>query len=223
VGTAKKVAQIGAVIGTTFPYDLLERVCKIEPQWLAEQIKKLIAAGLIYKRGGSSGAVYVFKHAMVHDAAYSTILKSDRQQIHVSTARAIIDAFPAVAESQPELVAHHFTKAQLYADAVDWWLKAGKLAGTRFAGREAISHLKNGLRLLNWIAPNAGRDKLEYKLQLAIWPNLMLWCGPASKEAVVAHERLTQLMPRDEPFHRRLYVLAIDFMSHAYSGKIQAM
>ena len=216
VGSAKKIAQIGAVIGAT--YELLEKVSAVSRDLLESQIDKLLVSGLIYKRGGSSDAVYVFKHAMVR-AAYSTILKSDRQQIHVSVARAIIENFPAVAKSQPEVIAHHFTESQRYADAVDWWFKAGKLAGARFARREAISHLNNGLRLLNEIAPSGSRDKLEYKMQPAIWPNLMACCGPASKDTVSAQERIAELMPPDEALHRRVYVLAIEFLSHCYSGK----
>jgi DNA-binding SARP family transcriptional activator len=219
VSSAKKVAQIGAVIGVEFSYRLLQEVSQLEPGRLEAHIHDLVSAGLIYKRGGSSDAVYIFGHAMVRDAAYSTVLKSDRQHVHASIARALEDRFPRVAGSQPELVAHHLTEAQLFADAVSWWLKAGKLAGARWAGREAISHLKNGLRLLNSLTPNARRDQLEYKLQLTIWPNLIFHWGAATKDATAARERIMKLMPHDEPFYRLFYILSTDFLNHYFQGE----
>jgi DNA-binding SARP family transcriptional activator/class 3 adenylate cyclase len=219
VSSAKKVAQIGAVIGVEFSYRLLQEVSQLEPGRLEAHIHDLVCAGLIYKRGGSSDAVYIFRHAMVRDAVYSTVLKSDRQHVHASIARALEDKFPRVAGSQPELVAHHLTEAQLFADAVSWWLKAGKLAGARWAGREAISHLKNGLRLLNSLTPNARRDQLEYKLQLTIWPNLIFHWGAATKDATAARERIMKLMPHDEPFYRLFYILSTDFLNHYFQGE----
>ena len=221
VSSAKKIAQIGAVIGAAFYHGLIAEVSRLDPDRLQAHVKELIDAGLIYRRGDASDAVYVFRHAMVRDAAYSTVLKSDRRHVHASIAQALAEKFPAMAEAQPELVAHHFTEAQLHRQAIDWWLKAGKLAGARWAGAEAISHVKNGLALLDGIPAQAERDMLEYKLQLTIWPHLIFRCGADSEDATNTDRRIAELMPDGEPFHLRLYVSAMQFLSSYYSGKIE--
>jgi class 3 adenylate cyclase/tetratricopeptide (TPR) repeat protein len=154
----KEVAQIGAAIGREFPYRLLAAVAPLAASALDSALSQLTAADLIYARGHSPDSTYVFKHALVQDAAYASLLRSKRQQLHGNIAHAIEGQFPEIVETQPELMAHHLEQAGLPKQAVDYLRKAGQLAIERSAHAEAIGHLMRALELLEPVTDTAQRQ-----------------------------------------------------------------
>ena len=134
LSSVKDVAQIGAAIGREFSYELIAAVSALPPKDLEAALERLAASGLISRRGTPPDATYSFKHALVQDAAYATLLKSRRRQLHASIAKVLVERFPAMAESQPEVVAHHFTEAGL-AERGDRLLGQGGSAGARAIGQ----------------------------------------------------------------------------------------
>src|SRR5439155_9669984 len=145
--SAKGIAQLGASIGRQFAYDLLHAVSQLDEATLQRELKRLVDAELVYQRGVPPQATYVFKHALIQDAAYASLLKSTRQQYHQRIAHVLEEQFPETVEAQPELLAHHYTEAGLIEKAVHYWQKAGQSAIERSAHVEAISHLRQGIEL----------------------------------------------------------------------------
>ena len=177
----KEVAQIGACIGREFSYELLAAVSGLHDNELQNSLTELTNSALVFRHGNPPEARYVFKHALVQDAAYESLLKSTRQQRHTAIAEALEERFPEQVAGQPELVAHHYTRAGLAASAVPFWLQAGEQAVARFANLEAISHLDTGLELLNQLPDTEARDRQELSLRLALGPALMIvrqYIGP---------------------------------------------
>jgi predicted ATPase len=129
----KWVAQIGAVIGREFSHELVAAVAGLPEATLARGLEELVGAGLAFRRGTPPEASYSFKHALVQDAAYSTLLREPRQELHARIGQILEATFPDIVASRPELLAHHYTEAGLAAQAVDYWLKAGQFASTRSA------------------------------------------------------------------------------------------
>ena len=140
LAAVKDIAQIGAVIGREFDHELIREVAGISDNELNAALKKLSDAGLVFRRGTPPYATYLFKHALVQDTAYESLLKSRRQQLHGKIASTLEISFPTLVENQPELAAHHFFEADLTVQAVKYWRQAGLLAGQRSAVSEAISH-----------------------------------------------------------------------------------
>src|SRR5262249_4669913 len=149
LGSVKNVAQIGAAIGREFSYELLGAVASLVPADLDAALERLTEAGLVSRRGAPPIATYSFKHALVQDAAYDTLLKSRRRQLHASIATVLVERFPALADSLPEVVAQHFTEAALASEAIDYWRKAGQLASARSANQEAVSCFEQALTALS--------------------------------------------------------------------------
>ena len=143
----KEIGQIGAAIGREFSYPLLRALVGRDETALKHALAQLEHAGLVFRRGEPPEAVYSFKHALVRDAAYESLLKSRRQQLHGQIARVLEERFADIVASQPEIVAHHFTEAGLVDPAIDYWLKAGNLALSRSANAEAVKHLRQGIEL----------------------------------------------------------------------------
>jgi predicted ATPase len=137
----REIGQIGAAIGRDFSYSLLREVAGRDETALTHALVQLEQAELVFRRGEPPEAVYSFKHALVRDAAYESLLKSRRQQLHGQIARALEERFADIVASQPEIAAHHFTEAGLVERAVDYWLKAGQHAARRSANAEALNHL----------------------------------------------------------------------------------
>ena len=133
----KEIAQIGAAIGREFSYRLLEAVSPITGPALQDALGQLMAAELIYGRGAPPEATYVFKHALVQDTAYASLLRSRRQRIHADIARALEERFADQVESAPAIIAHHYTEAGLAEPAARYWLTAAELALSRSATAEA--------------------------------------------------------------------------------------
>ncbi len=141
---AKEVAQLGAVLGREFAYELLQAIAPQDEDTLQAGLAQLVGAELLYQRGRPPRARYMFKHALIQDAAYASLLKSTRQQVHQQVAQVLEARFPALVETQPELVAQHYTAAGCTEQAVRYWQRAGQHASDRSAYLEAISHLPPG-------------------------------------------------------------------------------
>lgn len=145
LASVKDIAQIGAVIGREFGHELLEAVAELDHSTLAEGLAKLTEAGLVFRRGTPPQASYLFKHALIQDTAYASLLKSRRQQLHAKIASVLESRFRALIDSQPELAAHHLDQASLSAQAIDYWHRAATLAASRSAMHEAYNHLDAAL------------------------------------------------------------------------------
>ena len=145
LGRAREVAQIGAVLGRDFAYALLRDVAELDEPALQASLDRLADADLLFVEGAPPQANYRFKHALIQDAAYESLLKSRRQELHARIATSIEARFPQLVEAQPELVARHFGEAGLAEKAIPYWLRAGHLAAARSANMEAIAHLRSGL------------------------------------------------------------------------------
>jgi class 3 adenylate cyclase len=159
LGEAKNVALIGAVIGREFSHELIAAVAALAPGDLDAALERLTASGLVSRRGTIPEASYSFKHVLVQDAAYATLLNSRRQQVHASVANVLIQRFPALAEAVPEVVARHFTEAGLAPEAIDYWRRAGRLAFSRWAIGEAIISFEHALHVLEQLPKS--RSTLE--------------------------------------------------------------
>ena len=146
---AKEIGQIGAVLGREFGYDLIEPVVRRPSAELRVGLDRLAEAGLLFCRGVAPQSSYLFKHALVQDAAYSTLLRARRQDLHARVAAVLEEGFTDLIERQPELLAHHLTAAGDTQRAVDQWLKAGQFAAARSAHLEAIRHFDRGLAVLD--------------------------------------------------------------------------
>ncbi len=193
---ARDVAQIGAVIGREFEYELLAAVAGRGETGLRRPLERLTEAGLVSCRGTPPVASFLFKHALVQDVAYGTLLRARRQQLHAAIARALVDQFPEQRESQPELVAHHFTEAGQAGEAVGFWLQAGRRSAQHSANREAVHQLRRGLDLLMTIPDFSERDQLELAFQLALGTSLQSLEGLAAPAMTAAYERASTLCGR---------------------------
>lgn len=185
----KEVAQIGSCIGREFDHELLAAVVSMPEAELATALDRLVAAELVFRRGLPPAATYVFKHALVRDAAYESLLKRRRQELHARIATSIEARFSQLVEAQPELVARHFGEAGLAEKAIPYWLRAGHLAAARSANSEAIAHLRSGLACIEALPPGASRSRFELSLQLALGGPLIATKGFASPEVEVAYQR----------------------------------
>src|SRR6202161_4978381 len=177
----KEIAQIGAAIGREFSYELIEAVAPMPKAQLDDALVQLCAAGLAFRRGTPPDAVYTFKHALVQDAAYDSLLKSRRQELHGKIARVIEQRFPNIKITEPEVLAHHLTAAGLAEAAIPLWQTAGDLASKRMALTEAISHLDQGLGLISNLSRSSQRDASELGLRTPLgtaWLALKGWAAP---------------------------------------------
>jgi predicted ATPase len=161
----KAVAQIGAAIGREFSYELIAPVAPHSRPALDQALAQLVESGLAFQQGAPPDAVYTFKHALVQDTAYESLLRRRRQELHGRIAKVIEERFPDSAEIEPELLAHHYTEAKKPEKAIPLWQKAGGLALKRMALAEAIAHLNKGLELVAALPPSAGRDGSELDLR----------------------------------------------------------
>jgi class 3 adenylate cyclase/tetratricopeptide (TPR) repeat protein len=192
----REVAQIGAVAGREFHYELLHAVARMPREKLEEALGQLVRSELIFRRGESPHAVYTFKHTLVRDAAYASLLKSRRAHLHAAIANALEQQFPDIAQTQPETLAHHLTEAGLIEKAIGYWLPAGKNAAQRSANLEAIAHLQRGIELTGRLPPDAARDRSELDFQLVLGPCLIATHGPAASTAVATFTRARELCER---------------------------
>jgi hypothetical protein len=190
----REISQIGAAIGREFSYPLVRAVVGRDEAALQDALGQLEHAELIFRRGEPPDAIYSFKHALVRDAAYESLLRTRRQHLHGQIARTLEDRFADVVASQPEIVAHHFTEAGLVEPAIDYWLKAGKLALSRSANAEAVKHLRRGIELTQSQTPSDMRFRKELEFLLALGPAISATEGYAAPEALTVFLRARDLL-----------------------------
>jgi class 3 adenylate cyclase/tetratricopeptide (TPR) repeat protein len=179
---ARDVAQIAAALGRQFSHKLISAVAPMPRKQLDDALAQLMCAELIFRRGTPPDAAYTFKHALVQDAAYGTLLRSRRQQLHARIAATLEDRFPDVVVTQPALLARHCTEAGLAEKAVAYWLKAGKLAMAGSAMSEAVAQLRKGLHVLTGLPDGPRRRQQELDLLLALRPALAFTKGLSAPE-----------------------------------------
>lgn len=173
LGWAKELAQVAAVLGRDFARPVLSAVTDYPPGRLREGLQRLIDSELVFRRDHTAATAFSFKHALVQDAAYSSLLHRERRRLHRRIADVLQALFPDIADTQPEVVAHHLTKAQLHAQAIAWWQRAGQRNVHASANVEAIAHFRRCLTLLATLPENAQRDALELDIRIALGVPLM--------------------------------------------------
>jgi class 3 adenylate cyclase/predicted ATPase len=193
LSSVKEVAQIGATIGREFSYALLAAVSSMREAELKDALAKLASAELIFPRGAPPAASYVFKHALVRDAAYETLLKSQRKQLHGRIAKILETRFAETAETQPEILAHHYAQADLTEIAIQWWRKAGDLAVRRSANREAASHLGRAIDLLRLLPKSSEHDATELAARIQLSGPLIATGGYVTSELTENYARAWEL------------------------------
>lgn len=189
----REVAQLGAVLGREFSYEMLSALAPIDEANLQDGLSQLVEAELLYQRGRPPRAKYVFKHALIQDAAYQSLLKRTRQQYHRQVANLLETRFLETVETQPELLAHHHTEAGSNQLAVEYWLKAGQQAVHRSADREAVGHFEKGLNVLLTLPDTPERARRELILQTSLGPALMATKGYAAPTVGKAYRRARDL------------------------------
>lgn len=203
----KRIAQIGAVIGRQFSYELLQAVAALDEAALQHALRQLVEAELLYQRGLPPQSTYLFKHALIQDTAYQSLLRHDRQQYHSQIARLLTERFPATATEHPELLAQHYTEASLPAIAVRYWRQAGEQAQERSFYREAQQHLTKGLAILATLPDTDEWAEEESLIRLALGVTLSATKGFASLEVAHEYRRAQELCQRLSDFPRLLLVL----------------
>jgi predicted ATPase len=192
--TAKLVAQAGAAIGREFSYDLIAAAAELAEPELQDALRRLVGSGLVFQRAAPPASEYLFKHALVQDTAYSTLLRGPRQALHRRIAAALEAQFPSVLEARPELAAHHYGEAAMADKAVPYWLLAGKLSVAKSAEEEAIAQLRRGLGLLQSLPETLERNRLELDLHIPLISALSGARGYAHAEVSTALDRSQKLV-----------------------------
>ena len=200
LGPAKDVAQVGAVIGREFSFELLQAVQPLTEVDLQTALAKLTDAELLYVRGIAPDATYQFKHALILDAAYEAVLKSRRKELHLTIARTIDEKFPAINQAHPEVLARHWAEAGETESAIAAWMRSGEAAESRNAFQEALRSYQQSLAMINALPASSDRDARELSLlQCAV---RMLWIirGPSAEETRHTIERAAALAEKSGNF-----------------------
>jgi class 3 adenylate cyclase len=192
--SAKNVAQAGAAIGRDFSHELLAAAVPLAEPELQEALRRLVEAGLVFQRGAPPAAEYLFKHALVQDTAYSTLLRGPRQALHRRIAEALEQQFPESVETRPEILAHHYGEAAIADTAITYWHLAGKLSVAKSAVREATAQLRRGLGLLDGLPETRERKQLELDIHVTLTQALMAGKGYSDPEVVAVLERAERLV-----------------------------
>ena len=193
LATVKGLAQLGATLGREFAYELLQAVAPWDEATLRRGLQQLVEAEFLYQQGLPPQATYLFKHALIQEAAYQSLLKNTRQQYHQRIAQVLEARFPELCETQPELLAHHLTEAGLHEQAIGYWQQAGQRAVERSANLEAVAHLTKGLEVLATLPDTPERAQQELVMQTILGPALVITKGNAAPEVLRAYARAREL------------------------------
>jgi class 3 adenylate cyclase len=216
----KEVAQIGAAIGREFSHELLAAVTDRPEDQLRDALDQLVSSELVFRRGSPPEATYSFKHALVRDAAYGTLLKSRRQHLHARIAQVLEEQFPGIAESQPALLAHYFTEAGLTANAVKYRHRAARLAVAQSAHLEAIAEATKGLEALASLPDSPERRRQELDLQLALGRGFLIAKGEAVPETGSAYSRAVELCAQVDEIAQMFPALYGMYLLHWARGEL---
>ncbi|MFC1664344.1 AAA family ATPase [Pseudomonadota bacterium] len=189
----REVAQVGAVLGREFAYEMLNAIVGIEEPQLRRWLGRLVENELLYQRGRPPRSTYIFKHALIQDAAYQSLLRRTRQSYHEHVAKLLESRFPETAETHPELLAHHYTEAGVAKKAIEYWYQAGELARSRSAHQEAIMHLNKGISVANHLLDAEEQARYELKLQFTLGGAYLQMKGHSASDVEVAFARAREL------------------------------
>jgi class 3 adenylate cyclase/predicted ATPase len=201
LGTAKEIAQIGAAIGREFSYALLNAVVGRDEPSLRDALAQLAEAELLFCTGTSPDARYSFKHALVQDTAYESLLKSRRQVLHRRIALTLEERFPGQAEAEPEVMAHHFSRAGLADQACLYYERAGDRAVARFAYAEAVAHFGAALKEASQLPPGEDRNRRELALLLKYGPAILIFRGVQGSEVEPVYQRAFDIAEASDDGH----------------------
>ena len=193
LNVAKQVAQVGAVLGREMPHDMLVAVSDLDPDLLSTAIQQLVDSQVVYRRGSLSSPTYVFKHALVRDAAYEGMLRSRRRQLHARIADVLVRQFPEISEENPEVVAQHYAAAEMLEQAISSWIDAGHRATGRSANMEAAEHFRKGAGLVESLPDSLTRKELELSVTTGLGAVLIYLEGPGSPVVRDAYIRACEL------------------------------
>jgi predicted ATPase len=182
----KEIAQIGAVLGREFSYELVHALSPMSEVQLNEALDKLVGSELVFRRGTPPNATYIFKHALVQDAAYESLLKGKRQALHAQIAQVIEQRLPSKALNEPELIAHHYSEAGMAGAAVPLWSQAGERALSRVALAEAVSHFAMALEVVGRLPSSPERDARELDIRMRLGVAHQFKGGWAAPEVIEA-------------------------------------
>jgi class 3 adenylate cyclase/predicted ATPase len=220
LATVKAIAQLGATLGREFAYDLLQAVSPWNEETVQRGLSQLVEAEFLYQQGLPPHATYAFKHVLIQEAAYQSLLRSTRQRHHQHIAQVLEARFPALCATQPELLAHHYTEAGFLVQAMPYWQQAGTRAIQRSANVEAIAHVQRGLALLAALPDTPQRIQHELDFLTTLGPALSATKGYAAPDVVQVYTRARELChqvgetPEHFPVLWNLYVLSLARAEH---------
>ena len=220
--SVKEIAQVGAAIGREFSYSLIRAVVARDETTLKDALTELEQAELVYRQGEPPEAVYSFKHALVRDAAYESLLKSRRYQLHGQIARTLEERFPDVVAGEPEILARHFTEAGIVDLATDYWLKAGNRALSRSANAEAVKHLRRGIELTQELAQSPERVRKELDFYLALGPAVAATEGDAAHETSRVFSHTRELLGGGGTLKEQMTILWGTYLAHSMRAEYTA-
>jgi class 3 adenylate cyclase/tetratricopeptide (TPR) repeat protein len=194
----REVAQLAATLGREFHFELLAAVAAVGEEALQTELAKLVQAEILFAKGRPPQCIYMFKHALLEEALYNTLVKGKRQQFHKHIGEVLEARFPQTTDTQPELLAHHFTEAGLTEKAIQYWFKAGQRSRERSALCEAIGHLTTGLGLVRTLAETPERDDRELQFLITLAPTYITARGYAAPEVESSLLRASELCRRME-------------------------
>jgi class 3 adenylate cyclase/predicted ATPase len=215
----RHVAQIGSAIGREFSYALLHAVSRLDDDELQSALDRLVASELVFQRGTPPDAVYTFKHALVQDAAHSSLLRSSRQQLHTQIADALETHFPELMDSQPELLAQHYAEAGLVEKSVEYWGRAGRRSVARSAMAEAVAQLQKGLDQLALLPESRQRQQQELEFWGALGAALRFAKGQATPEMGHAFARARSLWEQLGSPSQFLHIPYGQSLHHTFLGE----
>jgi class 3 adenylate cyclase/tetratricopeptide (TPR) repeat protein len=201
------IAQLAATLGREFSYELLHAVVEVDEPILQEELAKLVHAEILFQKSRPPRSHYTFKHALIQDAAYLSLLKKKRRSFHQRIATVLEEKFAETVETKPELLAHHFTEAGLLEKAIFYWRKAGLRSQERSANKEALGHLTRGLEILKQLEESPQRDQLELGLQAPLGVVLTAARGWGAPEVAPTIERARDLCEKIGTVSDRFFVL----------------
>jgi len=196
LGPVKELAQLGSVLGREFSYDLLLKVSSMVEGKLQSALAEAVRSGLFYQREALPDASYLFRHALLRDAAYHSLLRSARRRHHLHVAETIVEQLPDLGERHPEMVAHHLTEAREYERAVLFWKRSAERLSARSAHREAAAQFRRGLEALLHTPTSPERDELELSFQVGLGVSLQALEGFSSSAVHATYERARELCER---------------------------
>jgi class 3 adenylate cyclase/predicted ATPase len=219
---AKTVAQLGATLGRSFSHELLQAVSPLDEGRLRAELERLVDADLLLQHGVPPRATYTFRHALIQETAYQSLLRVTRQENHQRIAQVLIESFPETVETEPELLAHHCTEAGLYVQAAVYWLQAGQRAVEHSANLEALAHLRKGLEVVANLPDGPDRTRQELSFQVALAVPLTAVKTYAAPEVERAYSRAKELSEQLGDMRELFHVLHGMYRFYVVQGQYEA-